>query len=231
MDASRLGRADASERTSLPPALLAKEEALLASLTHVGRIMVAFSGGVDSTVAAILVSRSIGDRLTCIFVDTGVMRAGEGDEVVDMFREHYNIPLIRVDAADEFLGNLAGVSDPERKRKIIGNTFIDVFQKATRKVGKAAIRHAFIPQFAGQFGRMRFHTEDMFLDVEGGMALIRWLCTLEEKERQGGYRGLDILHFRDGKLVEKHTYAKTKRPASRNKRDMLADRTWPDIGD
>lgn len=101
----------------------------------------------------------------------------------------------------------------------------------TRRVGKAAIRDAFIPQFDGKFGRMRFHTEDMFLDVDGGKALIRWLCTMEESARQGGYRGLDILHFRDGKLVEKHTYAKTRLPAIRKKRDMLADRTWPDIGE
>ncbi len=101
----------------------------------------------------------------------------------------------------------------------------------TRSVGKAAIRAALIPQFEGKFGRMRFHTEDMFLDVDGGKALIRWLCTLEEKERQGGYRGLDILHFRDGKLVEKHTYAKTKLPAIRKRQEMLADGTWPDIGD
>lgn len=101
----------------------------------------------------------------------------------------------------------------------------------TRNVGKAAIRDAFIPQFEGKFGRMRFHTEDMFLDVDGGKALIRWLCTMEESARQGGYRGLDILHFRDGKLVEKHTYAKTGLPAIRKKRDMLADRTWPDIGE
>ena len=101
----------------------------------------------------------------------------------------------------------------------------------TRSVGKAAIRAAFIPQFEGKFGRLRFHTEDMLLDVEGGKALIRWLCTVEEPERQGGYRGLDILHFRDGKLVEKHTYAKTKLPALRKKHEMLADGTWPDIGD
>ena len=97
-----------------------------------------------------------------------------------------------------------------------------------RNVGKAAIRDAFIPQFEGKFGRMRFHTEDMFLDVATGKALIRWLCTLEEPARQGGYRGLDILHFEGGRLVEKHTYAKTRLPAIRNKHDMQADQTWPD---
>ena len=76
-----------------------------------------------------------------------------------------------------------------------------------RNLGKAAIRDAFIPQFEGKFGRMRFHTEDMFLDAASGKALIRWLCTLEEPGRQGAYRGLDILHFEGGRLVAKHTYA------------------------
>lgn len=82
----------------------------------------------------------------------------------------------------------------------------------TRAQGKAAIRAAFVPQFRGDFGTIRFHTEDLFVDVDSGKALIRWLCTLETPERSGGWRGLDILHFRDGKLVEKHTYAKAKAP-------------------
>ena len=83
---------------------------------------------------------------------------------------------------------------------------------AVRHDGKDAIREAFVPQFRGDFGRMRFHTEDMFLDVPAGKALIRWLLTFEEAGRAGGWRGLDILHFADGKLVEKHTYAKAKTP-------------------
>ena len=78
--------------------------------------------------------------------------------------------------------------------------------------GKDAIRKAFIPQFRGDYGKMRFHTEDMFLDVPAGKALIRWLLTFEEPGRAAGWRGLDILHFADGKLVEKHTYAKAKSP-------------------
>ncbi len=83
---------------------------------------------------------------------------------------------------------------------------------AVRHDGKDAIRESFVPQFRGDFGRMRFHTEDMFLDVPAGKALIRWLLTFEEAGRAGGWRGLDVLHFADGKLIEKHTYAKAKTP-------------------
>ena len=78
--------------------------------------------------------------------------------------------------------------------------------------GKDAIRESFVPQFRGDFGKMRFHTEDMFLDVDAGKALISWLLTFEEPERAAGWRGLDLLHFANGKLVEKHTYAKAKTP-------------------
>lgn len=77
--------------------------------------------------------------------------------------------------------------------------------------GKAAIRAAFVPQFRGDFGRMRFVTEDLFVDAAAGKALIRWLCTLERGGRKRGWRGLDILHFRGGKVVEKRTYAKAER--------------------
>jgi len=97
-----------------------------------------------------------------------------------------------------------------------------------RNEGLAAIRKAFEPQFAGAFGRMRFHTEDMFLDVAAGKALIRWTLTLEEETRAGAYRGLDILHFRDGKLTEKHTYCKARIPFIRKKAEMQEDGTWPD---
>lgn len=96
-----------------------------------------------------------------------------------------------------------------------------------RHVGAEAIRRAFEPQFAGTFGRMRFHTEDLFLDVAAGKALIRWTLTLEEQTRAGAYRGLDILHWRDGRLVEKHTYCKAKVPFIRKKAEMEAEGTWP----
>jgi GMP synthase (glutamine-hydrolysing) len=102
-----------------------------------GRVICGLSGGVDSSVVAVLLHEAIGDQLTCIYVDTGVMRAGESDEVVGMFREHYNIPLVHRDASDIFLGRLDGVSDPEKKRKIIGNTFIEVFEEEAGKVGGA----------------------------------------------------------------------------------------------
>ena len=102
-----------------------------------GRVICGLSGGVDSSVAAVLIHEAIGDQLTCIFVDTGMMRSGESEEVVSLFRGHYNIPLIHADAREMFLGRLAGVSDPEQKRKIIGAAFIDVFDKESRKVGGA----------------------------------------------------------------------------------------------
>ena len=102
-----------------------------------GRVICGLSGGVDSSVAAVLIHEAIGDQLQCVFVDTGMMRAGEAEEVVSLFRGHYNIPLVHVDAADEFLGKLDGVSDPEAKRKIIGATFIDVFEREAEKAGGA----------------------------------------------------------------------------------------------
>ncbi|HVT23641.1 MAG TPA: glutamine-hydrolyzing GMP synthase [Rhizomicrobium sp.] len=101
------------------------------------KVICGLSGGVDSSVAAVLIHEAIGDQLTCIFVDTGLMRAGEADEVVSLFKGHYNIPLIHADASDLFLGRLEGVTDPEKKRKIIGSTFIDVFDEEAHKIGGA----------------------------------------------------------------------------------------------
>ena len=102
-----------------------------------GRVICGLSGGVDSSVVAVLVHEAIGDQLTCVFVDTGVMRAGEADEVVDLFRDRYNIPLVHRDAGALFLDKLAGVTDPEEKRKAIGATFIDVFDEEADKLGGA----------------------------------------------------------------------------------------------
>ena len=96
-----------------------------------------------------------------------------------------------------------------------------------RHVGGDAIRAAFVPQFAGEYGRMRFHTEDFFLDVDAGKAMVRWVLTLEQDDRQGAYRGLDILHFEDGKLTEKHTYCKAKIPFIRKKKEMAEEGRWP----
>jgi GMP synthase (glutamine-hydrolysing) len=88
-------------------------------------------------VAAVLIHEAVGDQLTCVYVDHGLMRAGESEQVVGLFREHYNIPLVHVDASELFLGDLAGVTDPERKRKIIGGLFIDVFEAEAKKIGGA----------------------------------------------------------------------------------------------
>ena len=100
--------------------------------------------------------------------------------------------------------------------------------------GKAAIRDAFIPQFRGDFGRMRFHTEDMFVELgsepDTGKALIRWLLTVEEEGRAGGWRGLDILRFEQGRLTEKHTYAKARSPMVDKKDDSERVRRAIDDG-
>ncbi|MDE1897009.1 MAG: glutamine-hydrolyzing GMP synthase, partial [Rhodospirillales bacterium] len=102
-----------------------------------GRVICGLSGGVDSSVAAALIHEAIGDQLTCIFVDHGLLRAGEADEVVKVFRDQFNIKLIHRDASDLFLGELKGVTDPEAKRKIIGKLFIDVFDEEATKLGGA----------------------------------------------------------------------------------------------
>jgi len=102
-----------------------------------GKVICGLSGGVDSSVVAVLLHEAIGDQLQCVFVDTGMMRTGEADQVVSLFRDHYNIPLIHRDASDLFLGKLDGVSDPEKKRKIIGATFIDVFEEEAKNIGGA----------------------------------------------------------------------------------------------
>jgi len=102
-----------------------------------GKVICGLSGGVDSAVAAVLIHEAIGDQLTCVFVDHGLMRLGEAEQVVALFRNSYNIPLVHVDASREFLGGLAGVTDPEAKRKFIGKTFIDVFDAEAKKIGGA----------------------------------------------------------------------------------------------
>ena len=103
-----------------------------------GKVICGLSGGVDSAVAAVLIHEAIGEQLTCVFVDHGLLRAGEADQVVSLFRGHYNIPLVHVQAETLFLNGLAGVTDPEAKRKFIGRTFIEVFEAEARKIGGAA---------------------------------------------------------------------------------------------
>lgn len=101
-----------------------------------GTVLLALSGGVDSSVCAALLHRAIGDRLTCVFVDHGFMRKGEPEQVMDVFTNHFPVKLIHVDASDRFFGDLKGVTDPEKKRKIIGADFIEVFKAEAKKLGK-----------------------------------------------------------------------------------------------
>ncbi|MCK5424145.1 MAG: glutamine-hydrolyzing GMP synthase [Emcibacter sp.] len=116
-----------------------KETAIAAIREQVGtgRVICGLSGGVDSSVVAVLLHEAIGDQLTCVYVDHGLMRLNETEQVVAMFRDHYNINLIHKDVADLFLGKLAGVTDPEKKRKIIGGLFIDVFEAEAKAIGGA----------------------------------------------------------------------------------------------
>jgi len=116
-----------------------KDEAIAKIREQVGsgRVICGLSGGVDSSVAAVLIHEAIGDQLVCVFVDTGLMRAGEADQVVSLFREHYNIPLVAADEEERFLTALAGESDPETKRKTIGKLFIDVFEDKAKAAGGA----------------------------------------------------------------------------------------------
>lgn len=116
-----------------------KEQAIDAIRKQVGdkRVICGLSGGVDSSVTAALIHEAIGDQLTCILVDHGLMRKDEAAQVVDMFKEHYDIKLVHVDAADMFIGELEGEADPEKKRKTIGKLFIDVFEAEANKIGGA----------------------------------------------------------------------------------------------
>lgn len=114
-------------------------EAVEAIRAQVGSddVILGLSGGVDSSVAAALIHRAIGDQLTCVFVDHGLLRLNEGDMVMDMFARNLGVKVIRVDAVDDFMGKLAGVSDPEQKRKIIGKEFVEVFQAESKKLTSA----------------------------------------------------------------------------------------------
>jgi GMP synthase (glutamine-hydrolysing) len=125
-----------------------REQAIAAIRAQVGdgRVICALSGGVDSSVAAVLIHEAIGERLTCIFVDHGLMRKGEGEQVVSMYREHYNIPLVHVQAQDRFLSALEGEADPEKKRKTIGRLFIEVFEEEAKKLAAGGKPAAFLAQ-------------------------------------------------------------------------------------
>lgn len=112
------------------------EDAVFRVREQVGedKVLLGLSGGVDSSVVAALLHKAIGDQLTCVFVDNGLLRKNEGDQVMEMFANNMGIKVIRADAEDKFLSKLAGVSDPEQKRKVIGNTFIDIFDEEASKI-------------------------------------------------------------------------------------------------
>ncbi|MCW3050807.1 MAG: guaA [Solirubrobacterales bacterium] len=111
-----------------------------------GRVICGLSGGVDSSVAALLVHRAIGDQLTCVFVDHGLMRKNEGEQVISAFRDHFKVPLVAVDAEERFLTKLAGVTEPEAKRKVIGTEFIRVFEEEAAKLAEGGEGARFLVQ-------------------------------------------------------------------------------------
>jgi GMP synthase (glutamine-hydrolysing) len=122
------------ERTWSASSVIEEQIERICAQVGEGRAICGLSGGVDSSVAALLVHRAIGDRLTCVFVDHGLMRKNEGAQVIAAFRDHFRVPLVAVDASDRFLAKLAGVSDPEEKRKRIGAEFIRVFEEEAAKL-------------------------------------------------------------------------------------------------
>jgi GMP synthase (glutamine-hydrolysing) len=122
------------ERTWSAASVIEEQIALIREQVGDGRAICGLSGGVDSSVAALLVHRAIGDRLTCVFVDHGLMRKNEGAQVISAFRDHFHVPLVAVDASERFLARLRGVSDPEEKRKRIGAEFIRVFEEEAAKL-------------------------------------------------------------------------------------------------
>ncbi|MEA2172297.1 MAG: hypothetical protein QOF76_5597 [Solirubrobacteraceae bacterium] len=125
------------DRSWSPESIIDDQIAKIRAQVGTGKIICGLSGGVDSSVAALLVHRAVGDQLTCVFVDHGMMRKNEGDQVIAAFRDEFKVPLVAVDAEDRFLKRLAGQSEPEAKRKAIGAEFIRVFEEEALKLGDA----------------------------------------------------------------------------------------------
>jgi GMP synthase (glutamine-hydrolysing) len=126
-----------ADRSWSPESIVSEQIARIRAQVGTGEVICGLSGGVDSSVAALLVHRAIGDQLTCVFVDHGLMRKNEGEQVIAAFRDHFKVPLVAVDAEARFLDRLKGVSDPETKRKAIGREFIRVFEEEAAKLGDA----------------------------------------------------------------------------------------------
>jgi GMP synthase (glutamine-hydrolysing) len=132
-----LGEICEADRSWSPESIVSEQIARIRAQVGRGKVICGLSGGVDSSVAALLVHRAIGDQLTCVFVDHGLMRKNEGEQVVAAFRDHFKVPLVAVDAEERFLRRLKGTSDPETKRKAIGAEFIRVFEEEAEKIGDA----------------------------------------------------------------------------------------------
>jgi GMP synthase (glutamine-hydrolysing) len=132
-----LGEICEADRTWSPESIVAEQIARIRAQVGDGQVICGLSGGVDSSVAALLVHRAVGDQLTCVFVDHGLMRKNEGEQVIAAFRDYFKVPLVAVDAEARFLERLKGVSDPETKRKAIGAEFIRVFEEEAAKLGDA----------------------------------------------------------------------------------------------
>jgi GMP synthase (glutamine-hydrolysing) len=126
-----------ADRTWTAASIIDEQIARIRAQVGDGRVICGLSGGVDSSVAALLVHRAVGDQLTCVFVDHGLMRKDEGEQVIDAFRDTFKVPLVAVDAEQRFLSKLAGVTDPETKRKVIGREFIRVFEEEAQKLSGA----------------------------------------------------------------------------------------------
>jgi GMP synthase (glutamine-hydrolysing) len=134
------------ERTWSPESIIDEQVAKIRAQVGDGRVICGLSGGVDSSVAALLVHRAVGDQLTCVFVDHGLMRKNEGEQVISAFRDHFKVPLVAVDAEDRFLRRLSGLSEPEAKRKAIGAEFIRVFEEEAARIGDGVGGVAFLVQ-------------------------------------------------------------------------------------
>lgn len=167
-----------------------------------GVVVCGLSGGVDSSVAAVLVSRAIGDQLVCVFVDNGLLRAGEAEEVVQMVKDHLGLRLVHIDASERFLEGLKGVIDPEKKRKIIGGLFIDVFEEQAKKLGdvKFLVQGTLYPDviesvsFKGPSAVIKSHHNVGGLPERMKLSLVEPLRELFKDEVRQIGKGLGIPH-------------------------------------